>query len=137
MTFGYTVATRNARLDLITTAVDAGAGAATISLYTAPQPATGVAVTTQTLLATLTMSDPSFPAAAAGVLTANAITDDVSADATGLCTWLRIRDSDSNFVIDGTAGALASGEDLELTNPNIQSGTTVSITSFTITEDNA
>jgi len=135
MAISLNTTVRNNRLDQVTTAIDAGAGAGTINIYDGTRPATGAAVTTQVLLATLTFSDPSFPAAAAGTMTANAITDDSSADATGTATWFRVVDSDSNFVMDGDVGT--SGSDLNLNSVSITAGVTVSISSFVLTAGNA
>lgn len=133
MALGFDVTLRNSRLDEITAEVDAGAGAGLLRIYDGVRPATGGAVTT--LLAELTFSDPSFPAAAAGVLTANSITQDASANATGTATWFRVVDSDSNFVMDGDVGT--SGSDLNLNTTSIVAGLPVSVTSFVLTEGNA
>jgi hypothetical protein len=70
-----------------------------------------------------------------GVLTANAITQDASANATGTATWFRIVQSDgSTFVLDGNVGT--SGSDLNLTTTSIVATQPVSVTSFVITEGN-
>ena len=63
MTLGLATTLRNARLDQITTAIDAGT-AGLLRIYDGSRPATGGAATT--LLAELTLSDPSSGAAAAG-----------------------------------------------------------------------
>ncbi len=135
MAIALDTTTRNNRLDEITATMDAGTGAATLTIYDGTRPATGAAVTTQNVLATLTFSDPAFPAAAAGTMTANAITDDSSADATGTASWFRVEDSDSNFVLDGDVGT--SGSDLNLNSVAITAGVTVSISSFVLTSGNA
>lgn len=125
-------AANNAVCDALVDSIDAGAGAGTIKIYDGTQPATAdTAITTQTLLATLTFSDPAFGAAAAGVATASAITDDTSADATGTATWARIQDSDSNTKFDCDVGT--SGATLNLNTTSITAGQNVSITSFTVT----
>ncbi len=127
-------ATRNAMLDAITVLMDAGAGDATIKLYTGTMPADADdALSGQTLLATLTFSGPAAPAASAGVLTFSAITDDSSADATGIATWARVEDSDGNNVFDVDVGTTGSGAGLELNTVNIVLAGPVSITAFTIT----
>lgn len=129
---GLNVATRNARLNEITADIDAGVGAGLLRIYDGARPATGGAATT--LLAELTFSDPSFPAASAGAMTANAITQDSSANATGTATWFRVVDSAANQVIDGDVGT--SGSDLNLNSTAISAGATVSVTSFQLTEGN-
>tara|TARA_R110002072_G_scaffold273239_5_gene433977 strand:+ start:12296 stop:12697 length:402 start_codon:yes stop_codon:yes gene_type:complete len=132
MALGYLTALRNNMLDEITALVDAGTGAGKIRIYDGSRPATGGTATT--LLAELTFSDPSSGAAAAGALTASAITDDSSANATGTATWFRVVDSNNVFVYDGDVGT--SGSDLNLDSVSITTGQTVSISSWVITEGN-
>ena len=132
MALAYVAALRNARLDAITTKIDAGAGAGLLRIYDGSRPATGGTATT--LLAELTFSDPSSAAASGGVLTASAITQDSSANATGTATWFRVVDSAATFVMDGNVGT--SGSDLNLTSTSITITQPVSVTSFVITEGN-
>ena len=131
MTIGISTALANARLDQTTVARDAGAGAAKLRIYNGTRPATGGAVTT--LLAELTFSDPSGPAASSRTLTMNTITG-VNAVGTGTATWFREVDSDDNFVQDGSAGT--SGADLNLNTVDIVTGNPVNVTSYVITEGN-
>lgn len=125
------IAACNAVVDLL----DAGAGAATIQIRTGAQPADPDTAASGTLLATLTCSDPAFgnaaDAAPGAIATANAITDDTSADATGTAGYFRALDSDSNAIIDGEVGT--SGADMNLNTVSITSGATVSVTSWTVT----
>lgn len=97
------------------------------------QPATAdTAVTTQVLLAELRFGSPAFGDAVAGVLTANAITKDSSANATGTATWFRVLKSDGTTSLwDGSAGT--SNADLVLGSVAIQIGAEVSITAMTHT----
>lgn len=122
-----------AAMDAVVDAIDAGAGAGTIKIYTGTQPANAdVAISTQTLLATLTFSDPAFGATnSSGVATANAITSDSSADATGTATWARIADSNGNTIFDCDVGTSAAT--IVLNSVAITTGGTVSISSFTMT----
>ena len=90
-----------------------------------------------TLLAELAFSDPAFGVPASGVLTANAINDDTSANAAGTATWFRVVDSNGTFVYDGSVGLTSSGEDLELNTTTFSVGLNVSVTSLMITEGNA
>lgn len=98
------------------------------------QPATAdTAISTQVVLADLTMNATAFGAAVAGVATANAITSDTSADATGTATWFRLFKSDNTTVIcDGSVGTASA--DMILTTVSIVAAASVSITSFTLTE---
>jgi len=106
-----------------------------LRLYDGTQPATAdTAVTTQTKLAELRWNATAFGAASNGVATANAITSDSSADATGTATWFRALKSDGTTVVfDGSVGT--SNADLVLNSTAISSGAQVSITSFTYTEN--
>jgi hypothetical protein len=125
-----TTSIRNAMLDAITTRAGANA---LLRIYDGTRPARGGTATT--LLAELTCGATFAPAASAGVLTLNAITQDSSANASGTATWFRIVQSGgSNFVLDGDVGT--SGSDLNLTTTTIVSGQPVSVTSFVITEGN-
>lgn len=133
MALAFATTLRNAMLDQIKTALDAGAGAALIRIYDGTRPATGGAATT--LLAELTCTDPSAGAAASGVLTFSSITQDSSANATGTATWFRMVDSVATFVMDGNVGT--SGSDLNLTTTAIVITQPVSISSATITAGNA
>lgn len=131
MTTGYNALLRNAQLDAITTFAG---NAALLRIYDGSRPATGGTATT--LLAELTCGSPFAGAAAAGVLTANAITGDTSANATGTATWFRIVKSDgTTHVLDGSVGT--SGQDLNLTSTSIVATEPVNVTSLTITRGNA
>lgn len=117
--------------------VNVGSTASAIDIRTGTQPADPDTTATGTLLATLTASDPMFGAATdgnpGGLLTASAITDDSSADATGTAGYFRIRatGTGADDVADGECGT--SGSDLNFNTVAITSGSTVSITSFTVT----
>lgn len=87
---------RDARLQLLADALSGG----TLTLYTAPKPAIGAAITTQTALATLLLPDGLTVSNAQFSMVINAVT---TAD-TGTCTWGRIVDSADAFVLDGDAG---------------------------------
>lgn len=130
MALAYATTLRNTRLDAITTAVGASGF---LRIYDGTRPATGGTATT--LLAELTCNATFAPAAASGVLTLNAITQDSSANASGTATWFRIVTSGSTFVIDGNVGT--SGSDLNLVTVTIVITQPVQVTSFVITAGNA
>ena len=117
----------DAALDTVLNALNGG----TIKLYTGTQPANcDTAVSSQTLLASLALSATAFAAASAGTKTANAITS-ATAGATGTAMWFRAFKSDgTTAVIDGSVGT--SGADLNLPTTSINSGDTVSISSWTV-----
>lgn len=111
--------------------------AAAIDIRSGAQPADPDTAATGTLLATLVCSDPMFTGATdanpGGLLTASAITSDSSADATASAGYFRIRATGASpdDVADGECGT--SGSDLNFNTVAITSGSTVSITSFTVT----
>lgn len=106
-----------------------------IELYTGAQPANAnTALAGNTLLATLTFGNPAFGAAAAGVITANAIASG-TAVATGTATFARLYKTDgSSVVMDVTVGT--SGAGINLNTTSIVTGGLVSVTAFshTVTE---
>ena len=129
MALAYSSTVRNAMLDAITTAVGASG---LLRIYDGTRPASGGAATV--LLAELALSATFAAAAAAGVLTANAITQDSSANATGTATWFRLTTSAGGFVIDGSIAS--SGSDLNMTPTSITATQPVQVTSYVITEGN-
>lgn len=123
---------KNSVLTPLKDAIDAGSGAGTIKIYNGTQPTTAAdAVTTQTLLGTLTFSDP-CGTVATGALTMSAITQDSSADATGTATWARIADSAGNTVMDVNVSVTGGGGALQLNTTSIVSGGPILISSFVI-----
>ena len=127
-------AARNQMLDQLTALIDAGAVAGTIRLYTGTMPADADdPIAAQVLLATLTFSDPSAPAASGGVLTFSAITEDASADATGVAAWARIEDNVGNNVLDADVTVTGGGGTIEMNTVNIVVAGVVRISSFTVT----
>jgi hypothetical protein len=133
MALSYTTTLRNNQLDQITSAVGASG---LLRIYDSTVPANvGTALGAQVKLAELTCNSTFAAAASGGVLTLNAITSDTSADATGTATFFRLTTSGGTAVIQGTVGT--SGSDLNLNSTSIQSGATVSVSSFTITAGNS
>jgi hypothetical protein len=104
-----------------------------IRIYDGTQPATAdTAVSTQVLLAELRFGGTAFGSAASGVLTANAITPDSDADATGTATWFRALESDGTTpVLDGDVGT--SSANLVIATTSIIQHQTVSVDSFVFT----
>jgi hypothetical protein len=97
---GYNTTLRNARATAIVT--EAGANAI-LRIFDGTQPATGGAATN--ILSEHTCA-ATFGTVAAGVLTANAIGADTSANNTGTATWARLLKSDGTTqVADFSAGA--------------------------------
>jgi len=123
---------RNTRVDAIRAAVDAGAGAGLLRIYSGTKPAKG-GIPAGTLLAELTCADP-CGSSSSGVLTFTTPFSDTSANATGTAAFFYLVDSTGTFVCDGDCGT--SGSDLNLTTLSIVSGQPVQVTSLTITDGN-
>lgn len=130
MTMTLATALRTARAQDIVDAIDAGATPGYMEIYTAPRPATGAAITTQTKLGTLTFSQP-CGTVAAGVITLGTITGDDAADATvdpgtDLPLWSRVYDGAGTFVNDWDVTAAGGGGDVLLNTVNIVTGGPIS-----------
>jgi hypothetical protein len=104
-----------------------------LRIYDGGQPASAnTAITTQAVLAELTMNTTAFAAAASGVITANSITSDTQANASGTATWYRVWKSDGVTPLwDGTVGTTSC--DINLNSVAISSGAEVSISALTHT----
>lgn len=104
-----------------------------LRIYDGTQPTTAdTAVGAQVLLAELRFAATGIATSVNGILTANALTADSSANASGTATWYRCLRSDGTTVInDGSVGT--SIADLILNSVAISSGAAVSVTSFTHT----
>lgn len=127
------VLVKNARLDAITTYAGTSAK---LRIYTGSQPADpDTAIGAVTLLSEHICNATAFAAAAAaGVLTANAI-GNATAAGTGTAAWFRLWKSNGTTpVFDGTVGTATS--DLILDSTSITAGQTVSITALTRTAGN-
>jgi hypothetical protein len=107
-----------------------------LRLYTGTQPANAnAALSGNTLLATLRFNATAF-ANVNGVLTANAITSDTNAAATGTATFFRAFESDGTTVLmDGSIGT--SGANMNIATTSINAGQTVSCSSFVHTLNEA
>lgn len=128
----YDTTTRNDQLAVLTTRIG---NAGLLRIYSGTRPANVAAAITGTLLAELTLGSPFAPAPSGGVLTANAVTGDTSANATGTATHFRIFQSNgTTAIMDGDVGT--SGSDLNLTSTSIVATEPVNVTSLTVTRGN-
>lgn len=127
----FSTAALNAMLDTLKTTLGTSA---LLRFYDGTKPTNAdTALGSQVKLAELALTTPDeFGAAASRVITANAITTDVSADATGTCTWASFVKSDGTRVIDLTVGEAADSADITVDNKNFQAGADVAVTSFSL-----
>lgn len=128
------IAARNASADATCALLNTGY----LRFYNGTQPATpDTALSGNTLLATCRFNATAFGAAASGVATANAITSDPSAAATGVPTFARAFKSDGTSVVADfsvVATPPGSGGDIVLTSAQITAGNQVDVTSLTYTQ---
>lgn len=115
-------------------AVCARANNGTLRIYSGTAPANAdTALSGNTLLASPAMSATAFGGATNGVATANSITTDSSADATGTATFFRVMESDGTTVVfQGSVGT--SGAELNLSSVSIVATGTVAVSSLTYTQ---
>lgn len=112
-----------------------------IRFYSGTRPANAdTALAGNTLLAECRLGATAFGSMASGVATANAITQDASADASGNPSFARLLESDGTTVFaDVSVGKTGGSEELLINtvdgsnNPYISAGGTVPITALTIT----
>lgn len=104
-----------------------------LRIYSGTQPADAdTALSGNTLLAELRFGTPAFAAAVLGVATANAITSDASANASGTATFFRCLKADGSTVIwDGSVGT--SDANLIVVTTTLTAGNVVDVTSLLYT----
>jgi hypothetical protein len=123
------VASRNLALDAAFDVLDSGK----FRIYDSTQPTDAdTALGAQVLLADLALGADSFAAASAGSKSANAITADSSADATGTATWCSLLTSGSVRKFDGSAGT--GTVNLVLNTASIVAAANVSVSSWSFTQ---
>lgn len=130
------VVAAKAALDATTALVNVG-GTGNLFIRSGAQPAATLTADSGTLLSTLPMSATAFPASTSlttnGIITAtaNAITTDTNAAASGTAGHFRIKSGGGTVIYQGNVGT--SGADLNLNTTTINAGDTISITSFLVT----
>lgn len=132
MALKQSTSTRNAQADTIAASLNAGK----IRIYGGARAANPQTAPAGTLLAELTFGAVAFGAAANGVATANAITGDSSADATGTAAWARLLKSDgTTAVLDVDVTATGGGGEITFGSTSFIVGGPVSISSLSLTEN--
>lgn len=127
-------ATRSNMLGAISTDVGAS-GLLRIYGGGSGRPATGAAITDQTLLAELALSATMETTNTGGVLTFATISDDTSANATGTAAWARITTAGGAAVVDLEVGTSAS--DINFDSVAFVTGGNVAVSSLVWTAGNA
>ena len=138
MTLKISNATAIVLCDAAVDRCDAGTPPATVKIYAGTPPADAdAALSGNTLLGTLTMSNPAFGAASdlnpGARATANAITDDTTADATGTATFFRVLQGGGTVLWQGSVTATGGGGDMEINAVAIVAGALIKITAMSFT----
>ena len=135
MALQYSVAVRNAQLDALETAVGTSA---ILKIRSGSAPANCGTADSGTVLATINLPSDWMAAASSGSKAKSGTWEDASADATGTAAHWRLYASDGTTChAQGTITATGGGGDMTLDNTSINSGQTVTVTSFTISAGNA
>jgi len=123
-------AARSAAADAITALIGASGF---LDIYDGAQPTNpDTALGSQVKLAHLALSADAFGDASSGVSTANAISDDAAADATGTAAWFTITTSGGTRVIEGSVGTSAAN--LIVGTVAFVANAVISVTSLTLTQ---
>jgi len=128
MTLSLLIATKNELLEHYRVKFDAGS----LNIYSGVVPTNAdAALSGNTLLGTLTFSATAFPTpVTGGSMTANPITEDSSANATGDASFYRASSSGGTIVEQGSCGAAGSGAECILNTVSIVAGGPIQCTSF-------
>lgn len=134
MAVQYSDSVRNAKLDQIESTIGT---TPILRIRTGAAPANCAAADTGTVLVTMNLPSDWMAAASGGTKAKAGTWEDTSADATGTAAHFRIYNSgDTVTHMQGTVTATSGGGDIELSNTTITTGETVTITTFTITDNN-
>lgn len=135
MAIQLSVAVRNARLDAIETAIGADA---ILKIRTGSAPANCAAADSGTVLASLTLPSDWMAAASGGVKSKSGTWQDLSADNAGTMAHYRIYASDgSTCHLQGTVTATGGGGDMTVDNVVVAAGQQITVTGFSLTDNNA
>lgn len=136
MALRLTGAARNAMLDSGFRGMFAGGK---LDIYTGAQPATPDLVPSGTLLASITLPSPCFAAAAAGALAKTGTWQDASANATGVAGWARFKavgddDTEDDAQVRADVDVGEGAGELQIDNEDVNTGQSVTVTAFTVTQ---
>ena len=135
MAVGFSIAVRNALLDLIADIIDGDTAAGSLKFYDGTQPSNGGTVTN--LLCTIPLAYPCTGSTASGASLSLTAPAAVLPSAAGTTTWARLTTNTGTFVADLTVGEAASGADIILSDTDLTTSTAVDVQSITLTAGNA
>lgn len=135
MTLQYSVAVRNARLDVIETTIGTDP---ILEIRSGEPPENCAAEDSGTVLATLQLPSNWMADADSGTKAMAGTWQDLSADATGAAGHFRIKDSTGTTChMQGTVTDTSGDGDMKVDNTSFAEGQQVTITAFTISGGNA
>ncbi len=135
MALQYSVAVRNAQLDVVESTIGTSA---ILKIRTGAAPADCATADAGTVLATITLPSDWMAAASSGSKAKSGTWQDTSADATGTAAHFRVYDSGGTTChIQGTVTLTGGGGDMTLDNTNIQAGQSITENTFTLSAGNA
>jgi hypothetical protein len=134
MTLQYSVAVRNARLDVVESTIGASA---ILRIRTGAPPINCGTADSGTVLATVNLPSDWMAAASGGSKSKSGTWQDLSADANGTAGHFRVYDSGGTVChIQGTVGLSGSGADMIVDNTNFAVGQVFTVTNLTLTAGN-
>ena len=135
MAIQISVAVRNARLDAIETAIGTGA---VLKLRTGAQPANCAAADSGTAIISFTLASDWAAAASGGSKSFSNTPISGAASASGTLGHYRLYASDGTTCHkQGSITATGGGGDMTVDNTSVNSGQTVNVTSWSLTDGNA
>lgn len=135
MAMQYSVAVRNARLDVVESTIGASP---ILRVRTGAAPVNCAAADSGTVLATVALPADWMAAASNGTKSMQGTWEDTSADATGTAGHFRIYANDGTTChVQGTVTLTGGGGDMTVDNTSFAAGQNFVVTSFTITAGNA
>lgn len=134
MAMQYSVAVRNARLDVVESTIGASP---VLQIRSGAPPVNCAAADSGTVLATVTLPSDWMAAASAGAKSKSGTWQDLSADAAGAAGHFRIKDSTATTThMQGTCTITGGGGDMILDNTNFAVGQVFTVANFTLTAGN-
>lgn len=135
MTLQYSVAVRNARLDVVESTIGTSA---VLKIRTGSPPANVGTADSGTVLATCSLPSDWMDPASSGAKAMAGVWGDSAADADGTAAHFRIYASDGTTAhMQGTVTVTGGGGDMTVDNTSFAAGQAFSITSFVLTGGNA
>jgi len=135
MALQYSVAVRNARLDVVESTIGASA---VLRLRSGSPPANCAASRSGTVISTITLPSDWMAAASSGTKAFSGTWEDLSADNPGTLGHFEIMDSGvTTCHMQGTITVTGGGGDMTVDNTSVTGGQAIEVTGFTLTAGNA